>query len=104
LSWASIRNLGPQWRLDAGLNADHQLVRTGPYRFVRHPIYASMFAMLLATGFVVASWPLLLAAIVIFLIGTEIRVRIEDALLASRFGDQFHTYERSVPAYIPLVR
>src|SRR5947209_5400095 len=53
LSWTSARTLGRQWRFDAGLNADHQLVQHGAYRFVRHPIYASMFALLLGTGLLV---------------------------------------------------
>jgi protein-S-isoprenylcysteine O-methyltransferase Ste14 len=36
----AVKHLGKQWRIQAGLYADHELVRTGPYRFVRHPIYA----------------------------------------------------------------
>jgi protein-S-isoprenylcysteine O-methyltransferase Ste14 len=40
----------------------------------------------------------------LFAIGTEIRVRIEDRLLASRFGDQFLDYQRRVSAYIPFIR
>jgi protein-S-isoprenylcysteine O-methyltransferase Ste14 len=43
-------------------------------------------------------------ALVVFVIGTEIRVRIEDGLLCSRFGNRFQEYQRSVPAYIPFVR
>src|SRR5215475_7590282 len=50
LVWAATRHLGKQWRFEAALNDDHELIRTGPYAFVRHPIYASMFGMLLATG------------------------------------------------------
>lgn len=103
-SFTSVRVLGRQLRLDAGLIADHQLVRSGPYRFVRHPIYTSVVCAFLATGLVVASWPWLLGASVLCLIGTEIRVRVEDALLASRFRDEFSLYQRSVPAYIPLIR
>src|SRR5580658_7848883 len=38
LSSSALRNLGKQWRVDAGLNQDHELVRSGPYRIVRHPI------------------------------------------------------------------
>ena len=38
------------------------------------------------------------------IIGTEIRVRVEDGLLAARFGEQFRAWQNSVPAYIPLVR
>ena len=42
--------------------------------------------------------------IVFHIAGTEIRVRIEDRLLAERFGGQFREYQRSVPAYIPFIR
>ncbi len=104
LSWTSTRALGRQWRIDAGLSSDHELIMAGPYRFVRHPIYTSMLCVLLATGFVVTPLPLFLLAIVIFLFGTEIRVRIEDKLLASQFGGKFQQYQRSVPAYVPFLK
>jgi len=104
LSWTSARTLGPRWRFDAGLNRDHELVRSGAYGFIRHPIYASMIALLLGTGFLIARLPLLLVALALHLAGTEIRVRIEDTLLAARFGDQFREYQTRVPAYIPFVR
>src|SRR5437879_3685687 len=47
LAWAATRHLGKQWSYQAALTADHELIQTGPYRLVRHPIYASMFGMLL---------------------------------------------------------
>jgi protein-S-isoprenylcysteine O-methyltransferase Ste14 len=105
LSWTSMRALGQHWRLDAGLNADHELVRAGPYRVVRHPIYTSMFCMLLGTGLVLATpLPLLLPSLLMLAIGTEIRVRTEEKLLASQFGEQFLDYRRRVPAYIPFLK
>ena len=104
LSWTSTRALGRQWRIDAGLSSDHELIMAGPYRFVRHPIYTSMLCILLATGFVATPLPLFLLALAVFLIGTEIRVRIEDNLLASQFGERFQQYQRSVPAYIPFLK
>jgi protein-S-isoprenylcysteine O-methyltransferase Ste14 len=103
-SWTATRVLGRQWRIDAGLNSDHELVRSGPYRIVRHPIYTSMLCLLLATGFMMASMTMLLAATVIFIAGLEIRIRVEDSLLSSHFGDEFQSYRNSVCAYIPLVR
>ena len=60
--------------------------------------------MLLGTGAMISQPILLLIATLLFLAGTEIRVRIEDNLLASRFGDQFRHYQRTISAYIPLVR
>jgi protein-S-isoprenylcysteine O-methyltransferase Ste14 len=104
LSWNSARTLGRQWRIDAGLNPDHELVRSGVYGLVRHPIYTSMLCVLLGTGFLITPLPMLLAATFLFTIGTEIRVRIEDDLLASRFGEQFGQYRRRVAAYIPFLR
>ena len=71
---------------------------------VRHPIYASMLAMLCGTGLMITPLPLLALSIAVFIIGAEIRVRIEDRLLASRFGDRFRDYQRRVPAYIPFLR
>lgn len=103
LSWTGVAALGQQWRIDAGINPDHQLVRSGPYSIVRHPIYASMLCLLLGTGIILAPWPLLLSALALFVVGTEIRIHIEDSLLAAQFGD-FAGYKGSIPAYIPWLR
>jgi len=104
LSWSATRVLGKQWRVDAGLNAEHELVTAGPYRMVRHPIYTSVLCLLWGTGFILLPLPLILLATVLARIGTEIRIRIEDGLLASRFGKQFDQYKSSVSAYLPFVR
>jgi protein-S-isoprenylcysteine O-methyltransferase Ste14 len=51
----------------------------------------------------VTPWQLFVPALILFLIGTEIRVRAEEKLLASQFGKEFEDYERHVPAYIPFL-
>lgn len=104
LSWTSTRALGKHLRFDAALSLDHELVQSGIYRFLRHPIYASMLCLLLGTGFMITPMMLFLPAILIFLIGTEIRVRVEDNLLSSHFGDRFRQYQQGVSAYVPFVR
>jgi len=104
LSWTGARALGRQWRIDAGLSADHQLITSGPYHFVRHPIYTSMLCILLGTGFLITPWWLLLLSLLLLIIGTEIRVRIEDNLLASQFGARFREYQQRVPAYLPFLK
>jgi protein-S-isoprenylcysteine O-methyltransferase Ste14 len=104
LTWTSAMALGRQWRFDAGLNADHHLIQSGAYRVVRHPIYTSMLCMLIGSGLVLTRLRFLAAALVPFLAGTEIRIRTEDRLLASRFGGEFEAYRRRVHAYLPFVR
>lgn len=96
--------LGKQWRFDAALNPDHNLVQSGPYAIMRHPIYASMLLMLIATALIVSNWMALCVALVIYFVGTEIRVRIEEKLLVAHFGIQYEDYRRRVSAYLPGLR
>ena len=103
LSWTAAFTLGKEFRVDAAVIAGHRLVRSGPYALVRHPIYTSMLTVLLGTGVLIAAWYLLLAGVVLFLIGTAIRMRVEDSLLEARFGDEFRQYRRSVKAFIPFI-
>ncbi len=103
LSWSATAALGPQLRLDAAVGADHELIRTGPYSLVRHPIYTSMLCVILGTGTLTAPLRLLLLAIVVFIIGTEIRVRVEEQLLASQFSETFQNYRRVTSRYIPYL-
>ncbi len=70
LVWAATRRLGKQWRYEAALIEGHELIQTGPYRWVRHPIYASMLGMALATGFAWTWWPMFIAGLIFFLAGT----------------------------------
>ena len=104
LAWAATRHLGKQWRFEAALSEDHELIQTGPYGLVRHPIYTSMLGMLLAAGTAWAWWPMFVAALIAFLIGNEIRVNAEDRLLAGRFGQAFIDYRSRVRGYIPFIR
>lgn len=102
--WSAVASLGKQWRFDAGLNKEHELVQSGAYRIVRHPIYASMFGMLIAAGFLTGTMPGWPIAIVLFIAGTEIRVRVEDGLLRDRFGQRFIEWQKKKAAYLPFVR
>jgi protein-S-isoprenylcysteine O-methyltransferase Ste14 len=104
LGWSAVQHLGRQFRIQAGLYEDHQLVRTGAYAVVRHPVYSSMLALLLAMLIAITRPWWFAILLPLFIIGTEIRVRTEDRLLASRFPEEFATYRAKVPAYIPFVR
>jgi protein-S-isoprenylcysteine O-methyltransferase Ste14 len=101
--WLAVRHLGKQLRILAGLYEDHELIRTGPYSVVRHPVYASLFLMMLATGLLFARWPVLLLATALYIAGTEIRMVAEEGLLKARFGAEFEDYKANVPAYLPFL-
>jgi protein-S-isoprenylcysteine O-methyltransferase Ste14 len=97
-------HLGKQLRLQAVVTAEHRLIVTGPYSVLRHPIYASLLGLLIAIALVFADWRVLLILVPLYIVGTEIRVRTEDRLLAQHFGEPFELYRARVKAYLPGVR
>ena len=101
---SAVKHLGQQWRIQAVVTAEHRMVTSGPYALVRHPIYGGLLGLLAATAILVSGWEATLVAAALYLVGTEIRVRAEDQLLAGRFGQEFEDYRRRVRAYIPFVR
>jgi len=101
---AAVRTLGKQWSLSARLTEDHKLIVTGPYRLVRHPIYASMCGLMIATSIVVSRLWVLAPALILFAVGTLIRIRSEERLLRDQFGADYDNYSRRVRAVLPWPR
>jgi protein-S-isoprenylcysteine O-methyltransferase Ste14 len=99
----SSRELGRNWSLVARTRSDHELVRTGPYALVRHPIYLGMLLFELALAVALGHWLQLVAAIPLFLIGTRMRTDAEERLLEQSFGDAFRQYRDSTPAIFPKI-
>jgi len=105
LARAALRHLGRQWRVTAVVTDDHELITTGPYRVVRHPVYSAWLLMLAAVALL--RGPVLLGPVAacVFAAGMEIRVRAEERLLRETFGDRYSTYVSSTRwAYLPPLR
>jgi protein-S-isoprenylcysteine O-methyltransferase Ste14 len=99
---AAVRTLGKQWSLQARVLEHHELIRRGPYRIVRHPIYTGMFGMLIASSLAYGHWLGLVIASVVYYFGTVMRIRSEEKLLREQFGSEYDDYAREVPAFIPM--
>ena len=81
------------------------LVTSGPYQWVRHPMYLAFFAMLLATGFLASSGPKLIFAAVLYLAGCEIRIAFEESHLSHQFPTSYSNYRTRTPwRYLPGIR
>jgi len=99
---AAVRTLGKQWSLQARVLDHHELIRRGPYRIVRHPIYTGMFGMLIVSSLAHGHWLGLVIASIVYCLGTVMRIRSEEKLLREQFGSQYDDYAREVPAFIPI--
>jgi protein-S-isoprenylcysteine O-methyltransferase Ste14 len=100
---SAATTMGKNWSLVARTRPDHQLVRSGPFAIVRHPIYLALLLYLISIAAALGHWPQLLLAMPLYLAGTAIRIRDEEALLRKQFGDEHARYVREVPALIPLI-
>src|SRR4029079_6438039 len=100
---ASSSALGRNWSLVARTRTDHELIRSGPYARVRHPIYLAMLLFLIALALGLGHWGQLLIAAPLFLAGTKIRTDAEDRLLEQSFGDAFRQYRSGTPAIFPKI-
>jgi protein-S-isoprenylcysteine O-methyltransferase Ste14 len=95
--------LGAAWSFLPKADQDADLVTTGPYRLVRHPIYLGL--VLLATGQALAfgSW----AALLIVLLGLvptfAWRARTEETVLSRTFGERYAVYQRRTKMIIPHI-
>lgn len=99
--WAR-RHLGSNWSGEVRIAAGHQLVRSGPYRFLRHPIYTAVLGMycgtILVSGEVHAPLALLLVTLAYWR-----KIRMEERALAETFGAEHEAYRRHTWALIPGV-
>jgi protein-S-isoprenylcysteine O-methyltransferase Ste14 len=97
--WARF-TLGRNWSGRVTIKQDHSLIRKGPYRLVRHPIYSGvLFAMVgTAIGY---GRPLSLAGIPIAFVAFWQKARIEEQFMREQFGGQYVQYQREVRAFIP---
>lgn len=99
----SRAELGSAWSLAPKAHESTGLVTTGPYRFVRHPIYLGLGLLAFGEGVAFGSWP---ACLIVFVgvVPTFIwRASAEETLLRRTFGERFEIYRRRTAMIIPRV-
>jgi protein-S-isoprenylcysteine O-methyltransferase Ste14 len=84
--------------------SDKRLVRSGFFRYARHPRYLATLIQMLAVPLVFSSWSGLLLALAIGLPLLLVEIRYEEARLLVRFPDDFPNYQKAVPVLLPRFR
>jgi protein-S-isoprenylcysteine O-methyltransferase Ste14 len=99
--WARVWIAG-NWSTDVTLKRDHELIVSGPYALVRHPIYTGVLLGLLGTALAVGEWRAALA-VVLAAAAYWRKLGIEEAVMRRQFGEAYARYAARVPALIPFV-
>lgn len=98
--WARM-HLGKNWSSQPAVKEGHELITSGPYRFVRHPIYTGItFAFLAVPLLDGVVWDFFVLAIIIVFVR---RIRTEERLMTEQFPDQYPAYKKRTKALIPFV-
>lgn len=99
--WAR-RHLGSNWAAEVRIGVGHELVRTGPYRMLRHPIYTAMLGMSVGTAIASSQYHALLG-LGILLLAYLRKTRLEEQILEQTFGSDYASYRRETWRLVPLV-
>jgi protein-S-isoprenylcysteine O-methyltransferase Ste14 len=99
--WAR-RVLGGNWSGTVTVKVDHELVQSGPYQVIRHPIYTGLLVAILGSGLAAGRLYGLLA-FVCLLLGLVWKLRVEERLMAAEFGERYARYRASSWALFPYV-
>jgi protein-S-isoprenylcysteine O-methyltransferase Ste14 len=99
--WAR-RSLAGNWSSDVTLKQGHELIKAGPYRFVRHPIYTGLLAMCLGAAIDAGHLRSWLGLALVF-VGFWIKLKQEETLMLRHFPDDYPTYRKQVKALVPFI-
>lgn len=97
--WAR-RHLAENWSSRVRIRVGHELIRTGPYAHLRHPIYSGVLLGVIGSALVVDRWRALIS-VALVLISYSIKGRREDAILARAFGDSWVEHRRRAGFLLP---
>lgn len=95
-------HLGANWSAIVSIREEHELIRTGPYRRVRHPIYTGMLLAIAGTALVLGEVRGLLA-FAITLAAFYSKARKEEAWLTREFGDKFEAHMKQTGMFLPKI-
>lgn len=94
--------IGRNWSADVTLKQDHQLIRSGPYRLVRHPIYSGLLLALLGTVLITNEFKGYLG-ILFCAFGFHLKAAVEEKFMTQRFGGEYQQYQQQTKALIPFL-
>lgn len=100
--WA-VATLGRYFTWFITVYDDHQVIRTGPFRFIRHPAYCGAWLLFVGTLLFLHAWIGAALSLVFQLIAYVRRIRYEEQMMIERLGERYVTYTREVRALVPLL-
>jgi protein-S-isoprenylcysteine O-methyltransferase Ste14 len=96
-------SLGTFFSARLELQENHQIIQTGPYQWIRHPMYTAGFMYLLGAGLLSGSWLILILPTLSFTLLVFSRVSDEEQMLLEHFGDDYQNYMQQTGRFLPFI-
>lgn len=90
------------WSITVEVKQQHELIRSGPYRWVRHPIYTGLLIAFVGTALTVGQWRGILGVVIVYLT-LRMKSAMEERYMLETFGDSYRQYQHEVPALVPCL-
>jgi protein-S-isoprenylcysteine O-methyltransferase Ste14 len=99
--WARL-HIGMNWSGIVTIKQDHELITSGPYALVRHPIYTGILLALAGSALANGQWRGIVALVIAFWALWR-KLRLEERWMQEQFGEAYLAYSRRTPALIPFL-
>lgn len=99
--WAR-EHLGRNWSRSVTIKQDHELITTGPYALVRHPIYTGSLAGFVGMAIAISQVRGVIVVVLVFLVFWA-KLRMEEEWMRSQFGETYATYAHQTAALVPFL-
>lgn len=102
LQWAQV-TLANSWSDAPRMMKEQTLITSGPYQYIRHPIYTAFILILSSPLLISANWLIGLCWLGMTILEVVSRIRFEEALMIEFFGDQYHEYMKKTGRLLPKI-
>ncbi len=100
--WARVY-LGRNWSGTVTIKHDHELIDTGPYAIVRHPIYTGLLLALIGSALARGQWRGLFGVLIAW-VALWRKLQVEERWMEERFGTRYKSYRQRAPALVPWLK
>ena len=100
--WA-IRVLGKFFEPTVVIKPNQPIIKTGPYKYIRHPAYAGGYLSFIGCGVALGNWIGLILIMILVFIGFFYRIKQEEKILVDGFGEEYRSYIKITKKLIPFV-
>jgi len=99
--WWSFLSIGANYHGTIGLHKNHQLITTGSYKYIRHPITISFIPVMISIFLLTSNWLIGVPALVLTITILIVRTPVEETQLLDRFGDEYKQYKKRTGKFFP---